>query len=229
MSEETASSSPVALLDSDACDAEEAVRVRRWRHLAATGWAMACLATAAALVGWIRPAIVPGYGPSSLSLDSQWADFEFRYPDAVAEFWRPWGTEPAEPDAMLGEVRWSEAAQQGLARFTGLESLDDVHAADDHAGEHDARQWVYQLWISRSVDGNPVRISAGLFEVPHVPSASADDHAERELLVSFEPAMAVRHAAAMWVTIEPAGGVWVSDLSRPVARAILPTPEGSPH
>ncbi len=229
MAEKTPPSSPVAFLDSDACDAEESLRVRRWKQFAAAGWAMAFIATAIALVGWIRPALVAGYGPNSVSMKSQWEDFEFRYPDSVAAFWQPWGSGAAESDAVLGEVWWSESAQKGLARFTGLEPLDGSHAADPHAGAHEAERLVYQFWISASADANPVRISAGLFEVPHEPSPSAGDHAEREVLVSFEPAMAVRDAVAMWVTIEPAGGVWASDLSRPVARAILPTPEDSSH
>ncbi len=233
MSERTPASSLAVRVDSEAGDTEESMQVRRWRQLAATGWAMAFLATAAALVGWIRPTLVPGYGPNSVSFESQWEDFEFRYPDAVTAFWQPWTPDSEALGTVLGEVWWSESAQQGLARFTGLESLVSVDAPDAPLGEaaraagHE-QQMVYQLWISESADADPMRISAGLFEVSHA-SAEADEHADHVTLVPFEPAMPTHHAQAVWVTIEHAGGVWVSDLSRPVARAVLPSAEESLH
>lgn len=225
------------------CTPELTAQMRRWRDLAASGWALAALAIAAMIVCIALPSAVPGFGPNSDSLEAQWEDFPFRYPDTREATWQPWpgdtasmlDSPAAETPTIGGMVRWSKKQQAGVMKIEGLASLDAHDAGhgqnnehDDDAGHPEAHEnagEVYQIWIvdSRS-DGrtlaNRVLISGGTFEVPpHQPHRAS--HEAEAVIVPFHAAIEVRSVREILVTIEPRGGVWVSDLSRPVARALF--------
>ena len=109
--------------------------------------------------------------------------------------WGAWDN-PAVP-GVSGDVVWNEASQTGYMRFTGLPAPDPANA--------------YQLWI---IDdrGMEQRISGAIFGSPG---------AGQEVVVPITPQIHTRNAAAFAVTVENAGGTWVSDMKRRVVIASL--------
>ncbi len=223
------------------CAPELTSMVRRWRFRAATGWAFAFFAIASMLVCWAWPSVVPGFGPSSHSPKAIWSDFAFRYPDSRQAKWVAW-SENNDAPTISGKVQWSEKIQSGVLRFEGLPFLgspvgspsdEDSSESLGERADHDPGEYldmVYQLWIvdNRSdgmVDAERVLISGGTFEVP-MPTKPKGDHSSKgakakPVIVPFTPALEVHNVQEFLLTIEPRGGVWVSDLSRPVARAVF--------
>jgi anti-sigma-K factor RskA len=113
-------------------------------------------------------------------------------PDRFRLVWSDWDT--PEVAGVSGEVVWSEAKQVGEMTFRNLPKLD-------------AAKEQYQLWIV-DTRGMGQRISGGLF-----------NGGEGDVKVAVRPALRVQGAQAFAITIEPAGGVWVSDMSRRVVIA----------
>jgi len=116
-----------------------------------------------------------------------------RDPDREVIHWKDWDN--PEVKGVLGEVVWCEDQQLGYMRFVGLRP-------------NDPSKEQYQVWI---VDerGMGQRISGGVFD--------AED--DGETIVPVKPAMPVRGAKLFAVTIEPPGGLWVSDMTRRVTVA----------
>lgn len=109
--------------------------------------------------------------------------------------WGPWDN-PMVP-GVTGDVVWNEATQSGYMRFKGLPTNDASKA--------------YQLWI---VDerGMDQRISGAIFTSPG---------AGQEVVVPITPQIHTRNVGAFAVTVEDAGGTWVSDMKRRVVFAAL--------
>jgi len=166
------------------------------RVLAYLGWiaAAACLAFAV----WATRA------PTARGVSERLAAFEASANDIASAPWAPFndlttGAPPEQP-SVSGHVKWSESKQTGFISFKGLKPNDPS-----------AEQ--YQLWI---IDrrGLGQRISGALFN-------AAPDPKTGEVIVPIDPRIAVDNASIFAVTIEPPGGVWVSDMSRRVVLAKL--------
>ncbi len=119
--------------------------------------------------------------------------------DATRTDWAPWELkgEPPECRGVTGEVRWSDSAQAGIMKFTGLPTNN---AADTQ----------YQLWIIDATRGMEQRISGGVFSA-----------APGEVTVPISAPIHVNKAAAFAITIEKPGGTWVSDMKRRVVIASI--------
>ena len=133
-------------------------------------------------------------GPTTSPTDAL-QSFVQHTPDVKKAAWSDWDN-PERP-GVKGEVVWSETEQKGYMTFAGLTP-------------NDAAKEQYQLWI---IDerGMQQRISGAIF--------NCDD--PQRTVVEIDPAIEVHGAAAFAVTIEPPGGVWVSDMTRRVVIASL--------
>lgn len=156
------------------------------------GWA----AAAAALVGWM---FVPGaFGGG----DPEDAPDALRgrlvaQSEAVRLDWT--ATEDPAAASATGDVVWSTAEQAGVMRFAGL-------APNDPAVSQ------YQLWIFDATRDERFPVDGGVFDVP---AAGGD------VLVPIRAKIAVRQPTLFAVTVEPPGGVVVSDRERIVLVASL--------
>ncbi len=117
-------------------------------------------------------------------------------PDTAVLDWTPL-TDPSAK-GLAGRVVWSDSRNEGYMTFRGL-------AANDPSAQQ------YQLWIFRGTDlgAEPHPVDGGVFDV----------RAGEEVVVPIDAKLAVGRAATFVVTLEPAGGVVVSDRSRLVALA----------
>lgn len=111
--------------------------------------------------------------------------------------WQPFMLENAGPavQGVQGDVVWDEAGQKGFMRFVNLPV-------------NDPKKNQYQVWLVDS-RGMSFRISGGVFN-----STSTG-----EIIVPITPAVATRGVGAVAVTIEPPGGVIVSDMTQRVVLA----------
>jgi hypothetical protein len=109
--------------------------------------------------------------------------------DAVTASWTPGGHDAG--DGVTGAVVWSGAAQAGAMRFAGL--------APNPAGLQ------YQLWIFDAERDERFPVDGGVFDVPPGPGV---------VEVPIDARLPVADPTLFAVTLEPAGGVVVSDRTR---------------
>jgi hypothetical protein len=107
-----------------------------------------------------------------------------------------WTHESGVAADVQGEVIWDGSRQEGYLTLSGLP-----------ANEH-ARQ--YQLWIFDAERDERYPVDGGVFDVPA---------GQPTLTVPIRPALRVHQPVAFAVTLEPAGGVVVSDRSHLMALA----------
>jgi anti-sigma-K factor RskA len=164
-------------------------RTRSWGALAAAAVLVFTAVTALYFVS--RPGEVP---PAQLRLAM------LTQPNVKQVAWTDWAVEGAGPEipGVQGDVVWSDSAQKGYMRFTGLPANNPTKQQ-------------YQLWIIDKERGMGQRISGGVF-----------DGGPGEIVVPIEPRLMVNKAAAFAVTIEQPGGTWVSDMTRRVNIAMVP-------
>lgn len=181
--------------------------VKRMRAVAAGGWlaAAACLVVAG-LVWVSRPG---GLGaPAAVPLGEAYAALAAK-PGVVKTAWLGLDdllkVDPHRYDHQLaGEVVWDPATQTGYMKFTGL-------AANTPS------EFQYQLWIfdaERRVGDLPQFAIAGLPEIltqRPVDGGVFDVGSEGEVIVPIDAKLPVGKAALFAVTVEPPGGVVVSD------------------
>jgi hypothetical protein len=110
--------------------------------------------------------------------------------DAVIAQWEPGGDGTGEE--VTGEVVWSSSRQAGVMRLRGL--------AVNAPGE-----FQYQLWIFDRERDERFPVDGGVFDVP--PGAT-----EAEVVISAK--LHVADPTLFAVTVEPPGGVVVSDRQR---------------
>ncbi len=110
----------------------------------------------------------------------------------------PWtATEDAAAKNAKGEVLWSNAAQAGQVKVTGLAKLDPTQAQ-------------YQFWIFDAAQDDRYPINGGIFSI---------DDATRTATISINPEIRVVNPAMFAVTVEKPGGVVVSGRERLVLLA----------
>lgn len=101
-------------------------------------------------------------------------------------------------EGISGEVVWSEDLDQGVMRISGLT-------------ENDPSEWVYQLWIFDKTrdDGTLAQrpVDGGVFDF----SNAKRDPKTGDVLVPINAKLPVGEAFLFAVTVEPPGGVVVSD------------------
>jgi hypothetical protein len=148
-------------------------------------WLVAAAAIAVAAVGWLRSS--PATAPDA-PIAAQFAALRTA-PGSETIAWA--ALEDPTAEGAAGEVVWNEAEQRGYMRFEGL-------AANDPTVEQ------YQLWIFDATRPEATPVDGGVFDIP----------ATGEVIVPIRAKLPVRDAAAFAVTVEPPGGVVVSDRSR---------------
>jgi hypothetical protein len=109
----------------------------------------------------------------------------------------PWAHESGLPATVDGDVVWDGQRQRGYLTLTGL--------PPNERGTHQ-----YQLWIFDAARDDRYPVDGGLFDVP------AD---AQRVVVPIRAALHVSQPVAFAVTLEPAGGVVVSDRTHLVAMA----------
>jgi hypothetical protein len=112
-----------------------------------------------------------------------------------------WTHEPGVAVDVQGEVVWDGSKQEGYLTLSGLP-----------VNEHSLQ---YQLWIFDAERDERYPVDGGVFDVPA---------GQPTLTVPIRPALRVHQPVAFAVTLEPAGGVVVSDRSRLMALARAGTP-----
>ncbi len=152
-------------------------------------WILAAAAITIAAVGWIRPSGKVVITPQQPQLGAAAIETS---PDLVKATWGDWDN--PEIKGVKGEVAWSDTAQSGLMKFSGLPALDEAKER-------------YQLWIIDS-RGMEQRISGGVF-----------NGGPGEIVIPIKPGIQVVGAAAFAITIERPEGTWVSDMKRRVVIA----------
>ncbi|MFW5969449.1 MAG: anti-sigma factor domain-containing protein [Halofilum sp. (in: g-proteobacteria)] len=155
------------------------------RRRGVTGWIAAAAALVLAVVGWWpRP---DGCGPEELTAarDTLLAEA----PDAVRIEWSNTGHRRAQR-LEGGYVVWSDERQQGYMTFEGIP-------------ENDPSEHQYQLWIFDASRSEEYPVDGGVFD--------ARRNEVGEVVIPIENKLPVRQAALFAVTLEPPGGVVVSD------------------
>ena len=109
--------------------------------------------------------------------------------------WAP--TEDSAAAGAVGDVVWSTERQQGFMRIARLEANDPA-----------ATQ--YQLWIFDAARDERYPVDGGIFDIP--PGAD-------EVVIPIDAKVFVNEPALFAVTVEPPGGVVVSDRERIVLVA----------
>lgn len=160
------------------------------------GWLAAAAAIILAVSAWWpsgRVAPTPAdAGQRRLALLAQ--------PDVLQASWSDWGEAPAVA-GVQGDVVWSPSRQEGYMRFRGLQPNDPAQAQ-------------YQLWIVDGDRGVPL-------QVPPVDGGVFDVADSGEVIVPINAKLPVGQAVAFAVTVEPPGGVVVSDQSKRVVVAMV--------
>jgi len=155
------------------------------RRAAATGWIAAAAALVLAVTGWWPRVDERGAQDLTAARDALMDEA----PDAVRVDWS--NTEhPRAQQLKGGYVVWSDERQQGYMTF------EDI--PDNDPGEHQ-----YQLWVFDATRSDEHPVDGGVFD--------ARRNEAGEVVIPIENKLPVRQAALFAVTLEPPGGVVVSD------------------
>lgn len=179
----------------------------------AWGWSIALAATLLlALLGWLRPGpSTPGPvedvalqapPPKPTAAQRRQALLQQEGLALVRAEWSPTDDPHLEGRTLAGDVVWSPERQEGYMRFVGLPSNDP----DNHQ---------YQLWVFDGSRDARFPVDGGVFDV-----ADSDD----ATVVPIRTPIPVRDVQMFAVTLEPPGGVVVSD--RDHVLALGKPPEG---
>lgn len=172
---------------------DRVVQLRLRRSLGASvGWLAAAAALILAVLSWWPGAAPVNAPPTAAALR---AELLAEATDALVLDWAA-TADPAASGA-AGDVVWSPSRQTGFMRITGLEVNDP------------ARQQ-YQLWIFDAARDERFPVDGGVFDVP------ADDG---EIVIPIDTSLPVDTATLFAVTVEPPGGVVVSNRERIVLVA----------
>lgn len=160
-------------------------------------WSAAAAGLVIALAAWLWPLL---QRPAPQNAEQQRADLLAKADTQQL----PWQLQQQrQPNAaagindVSGDVIWHGESQQGYMRFQGLLPNDPTE-----------RQ--YQAWIVDAERDQRYPINAGVFDVPV---------AGQPVVVPLAPALSVGRPELFVVTLEPAGGVVVSDRKRLVVSA----------
>ncbi|MCA9302760.1 MAG: anti-sigma factor [Phycisphaerales bacterium] len=167
---------------------------------------------AAALLMAFTVLLMPRSVPASVSPAQQRAAFLEQTPPDQRIQWDWIVTEdPANASGVTGDIVWSDKSNRGYMRISGLE-----------ANNPSERQ--YQLWIFDATrpEGELPQFGEGLLSQRPIDGGVFDIDENGEVIIPIDAKLNVRQAAAFAVTIEPSGGVVVSDRSRVPLLALAP-------
>jgi anti-sigma-K factor RskA len=174
--------------------------VQSTRPLPWLPWSIA----AAALIMASLAVLMPKPSPTPLSAAQQRVAFLQQTPPDQRVQWDWIVTEdPANGAGVTGDVVWSDESNKGYMRIAGLEVNDPT-------------QQQYQLWIFDATrpEGELPQHGEGLLSQRPIDGGVFDITEDGELVIEIDAKLLVKEAAAFAVTIEPPGGVVVSDRSR---------------
>lgn len=117
----------------------------------------------------------------------------------------------ANAGGVTGDIVWSDEANRGYMKIVGLEM-------------NNPNESQYQLWIFDATrpEGELPQFGEGLLSQRPIDGGVFDITESGELIIEIDAKLAVKQAAAFAVTIEPPGGVVVSDRSRVPLLALAP-------
>ena len=112
---------------------------------------------------------------------------------------------------VIGDVVWSDTLNKGYMRISGL-------AVNDPSMEQ------YQLWIFDATrpTGELPQFGEGLLTQRPIDGGVFDMSDDGEVIIEINAKLFVQNAAAFAITVEPPGGVVVSDRSRVPLLALAP-------
>ena len=112
---------------------------------------------------------------------------------------------------VIGDVVWSDSLNKGFMRISGL-------AVNDPSLEQ------YQLWIFDVTNptGDLPQFGEGLLSQRPIDGGVFDINTSNEIIIEIDAKIVVEQAAAFAITVEPPGGVVVSDRSRVPLLALAP-------
>jgi anti-sigma-K factor RskA len=184
-----------AILAGPTTPARPAGPARGWFSLRLFAAMAACLLCAVG--GWFFGQYKPE-APAAQLREAMVADAEAGRGDAVVVKWE------ATPDpagaAASGDVVWSNTAQRGFMHFHKL-------------APNDPKKYQYQLWIFDAKRNDKYPVDGGVFDVP----AGSDD-----VIVPITARLPVNQATLFAITVEPPGGVVVSNRERIPLLAKVP-------
>jgi len=155
------------------------------RAAATTGWIAAAAALVLAVAGWWPQPDAGGPQELTAARDALLAEA----PDAVRVDWSS-TDHPRAQQLGGGYVVWSDERQQGYMTFEGI--------PDNDPSEHQ-----YQLWVFDAARSEDYPVDGGVFD--------ARRNEAGEIVIPIENKLPVRQATLFAVTLEPPGGVVVSD------------------
>lgn len=176
------------------------VELRRGPQIATWGgWLAAAAALILAALAWWPDLPANEAAPVILSAEATPAEARAALlaeaDDLVRIDWT--ATEDPAAGSAGGDVAWSPSRQTGFMRFAGLEPNDPAREQ-------------YQLWVFDAARDERYPVDGGVFDIP---SESG------EIIVPITTRLPVKEATFFAVTVEPPGGVVVSDRSRIVRVA----------
>ena len=154
---------------------------RAWRGGA--GWVAAAAVLVIAIAGW-WPRLEPSRPPDLAAARAQLLE---KAPDAVRVNWT--STDDPRAQGVSGYVVWSDVLQKGYMTFRGIPPNDP--------SEHQ-----YQLWVFDAARSDKYPVDGGVFNA---------QRNGNQVIVPIHAKLPVRHATLFAVTLEPPGGVVVSD------------------
>jgi len=112
---------------------------------------------------------------------------------------------------VIGDVVWSDTLNKGYMRISGL-AINDPSMAQ------------YQLWIFDATrpSGELPQFGEGLLTQRPIDGGVFDINEDGEVIIEINAKLFVQNAAAFAITVEPPGGVVVSDRSRVPLLALAP-------
>ncbi len=112
---------------------------------------------------------------------------------------------------VIGDVVWSDALNKGYMRISGL-------AVNDPSLKQ------YQLWIFDATNptGDLPQFGEGLLSQRPIDGGVFNIDTDGEIIIEINAKLLVEQAAAFAITVEPPGGVVVSDRSRVPLLALAP-------
>ncbi|MDX1610314.1 MAG: anti-sigma factor [Halofilum sp. (in: g-proteobacteria)] len=160
------------------------LRPRRTRRTAPWGgWLAAAAALLLALAGW-WPRLQPGEPPSPAAARDE---LIATAPDLTRVEWNS-TDHPRAQRLAGGYVVWSDALQEGYMTFRSMP-------------DNDPNRHQYQLWVFDAARSDQYPVDGGVFDAGE----------DREVVIPIRTRLPVQQAKLFAVTLEPPGGVVVSD------------------
>ncbi len=178
---------------------------------APTNWVPWMVAAASLLIATISILMPRGTQPEPDLNAQRLALIESTPPEQLTQWDWISTDDSAVVGEVIGDVVWSDTLNKGYMRISGL-------AVNDPSLEQ------YQLWIFDAANptGDLPQFGEGLLTQRPIDGGVFDINTPDEIIIEIDAKLAVEQAAAFAITVEPPGGVVVSDRSRVPLLALAP-------